>query len=124
MHFNYTPNQDKATPSMMGNVHQGVFLDQSPIFLGGQGGLVGPVRIGFGCLTGAGSIVRKDETRENRIILGGNTRPISLPRRAGGTRERFESLITIFNISPGLLLCMPGMFMYGLYLPLIRCPGN
>ncbi len=42
VHFNYTPNQDKATPSMMGNVHQGVFLDQSPIFLGGQGGLGGP----------------------------------------------------------------------------------
>jgi UDP-N-acetylglucosamine/UDP-N-acetylgalactosamine diphosphorylase len=83
VHFNYTPNQDKATPSMMGNVHQGVMLDQPPIFLGGQGGLVGPVRIGFGCLTGAGSIVRKDEERTNRMILAGNTRPVSLPRRTG-----------------------------------------
>lgn len=83
VHFNYTPNQDKATPSMMGNVHQGVMLDQPPIFLGGQGGVVGPVRMGFGCLTGAGSIVRKDEERPNRIILAGNTRPVSLPRRTG-----------------------------------------
>ena len=81
VHFNYTPNQDKATPSMMGNVHQGVMLDQPPIFLGGQGGVVGPVRMGFGCLTGAGSIVRKDEERPNRIILAGNTRSVSLPRR-------------------------------------------
>ncbi len=83
VHFNYTPNQDKATPSMMGNVHQGVMLDQPPIFLGGQGGLVGPVRIGFGCLTGAGSIVRKDEKRPDRMILAGNTRSVSLPRRSG-----------------------------------------
>jgi UDP-N-acetylglucosamine/UDP-N-acetylgalactosamine diphosphorylase len=83
VHFNYTPNQDKATPSMMGNVHQGVMLDQPPIFLGGQGGLVGPVRIGFGCLTGAGSIVRKDEERPNWMILAGNTRSVSLPRRSG-----------------------------------------
>jgi UDP-N-acetylglucosamine/UDP-N-acetylgalactosamine diphosphorylase len=83
VHFNYTPNQDKATPSMMGNVHQGVMLDRAPIFLGGQGGLVGPVRIGFGCLTGAGSIVRKDEERENRMILAGTTRSVSLSRRPG-----------------------------------------
>ncbi|MDZ7665206.1 MAG: protein GlmU [Desulfotignum sp.] len=83
VHFNYTPNQDKATPSMMGNVHQGVMLDQAPIFLGGQGGLVGPIRIGFGCLTGAGSIVRKDEERCNRMILAGQTRTMSLPRRTG-----------------------------------------
>lgn len=39
IHFNFTPNQDKATASLIGNVHQGVFLDQPPIFLGGQGGL-------------------------------------------------------------------------------------
>jgi UDP-N-acetylglucosamine/UDP-N-acetylgalactosamine diphosphorylase len=83
VHFNYTPNQDKATPSMMGNVHQGVMLDQPPIFLGGQGGLVGPVRIGFGCVTGAGSIVRKDEERPDRMILAGAARTVSLPRRAG-----------------------------------------
>lgn len=38
IHFNYTPNQDKATPSMFGNVSQGVMLNQAPVFLGGQGG--------------------------------------------------------------------------------------
>ena len=83
VHFNYTPNQDKATASMMGNVHQGVMLDQHPIFLGGQGGIVGPVRIGFGCLTGAGTIVRKDEERPDRMILAGGTKSVSLPRRPG-----------------------------------------
>ena len=93
VHFNYTPNQDKATASMMGNVHQGVMLDQPPIFLGGQGGIVGPVRIGFGCLTGAGTIVRKDEERADRMILAGGTKSVSLPRRPG----LHSGAVRIFN---------------------------
>ena len=48
IHFNYTPNQDKATASLLGDVPRGVMLREPPIFLGGQGGLVGPLRIGFG----------------------------------------------------------------------------
>ncbi|MBW2639499.1 MAG: UDP-N-acetylglucosamine pyrophosphorylase, partial [Deltaproteobacteria bacterium] len=48
IHFNYTPNQDKATPSLIGDVPRGVMLNQRPIFLGGQGGLVGPCRLEFG----------------------------------------------------------------------------
>ena len=81
IHFNYTPNQDKATASMMGNVHQGVMLNQSPIFLGGQGGIVGPVRLGFGCITAAGYIIRKNELKNDRMILGGALKEMSLPRR-------------------------------------------
>ncbi len=83
IHFNYTPNQDKATPSMMGNVHQGVMLNQRPIFMGGQGGIVGPLRIGYGCLTAAGSIIRKNELKNDRMILGGGFKEVSLPRRVG-----------------------------------------
>ncbi|MBA3012305.1 MAG: protein GlmU [Proteobacteria bacterium] len=83
VHFNYTPNQDKATPSMMGNVHQGVMLNQKPIFLGGQGGIVGPLRMGYGCITAAGSIIRKNELANDRLILGGVFKEISLPRRMG-----------------------------------------
>ena len=71
IHFNYTPNQDKATPSMMGDVHHGVMLNCRPIVLGGQGGLVGPVRIGYGCMTAAGSIIRKDELKNDRMLIGG-----------------------------------------------------
>ncbi len=80
IHFNYTPNQDKATPSMMGNVYQGLLLDQNPIFLGGQGGLVGPCKIGFGCLTVAGSIIRKDELKADRLLLGGSLKEASISR--------------------------------------------
>ncbi|WP_289020228.1 protein GlmU [Desulfobacter postgatei] len=83
IHFNYTPNQDKATPSMMGNVYQGVMLNQRPVFLGGQGGLVGPVRIAFGCISAAGSIIRNSELRCDRLIMGGTMRSASVQWRPG-----------------------------------------
>ncbi len=69
IHFNFTPNQDKATPSLFGDVALGVMLNQRPIFLGGQGGIVGPVKIAFGTVTGAGSIIRKNALKENRLIF-------------------------------------------------------
>ena len=60
IHFNYTSHQDKATASLIGDVPRGVMLDQPPIFLGGQGGLVGPTRVVFGTVVPAGTILRKD----------------------------------------------------------------
>lgn len=71
IHFNFTPNQDKATPSLLGDVPRGVMLDQRPIFLGGQGGLVGPCRLAFGTVIAAGTIHRKDELRTGRMLFGG-----------------------------------------------------
>ncbi len=71
IHFNYTPNQDKATASLIGDVPNGVMLNQKPIFLGGQGGLVGPCRLAFGTIIAAGSIYRKDELRQRRLIFEG-----------------------------------------------------
>jgi len=59
IHFNYTPNQDKATASLIGDVPRGVMLNQPPIFLGGQGGLVGPVQVGYGTVTAAGTILKE-----------------------------------------------------------------
>jgi len=70
IHFNYTPNQDKATPSLIGDVPRGVMLNQPPIFLGGQGGLVGPRRIGYGSVVAAGIVCRKDYPDGNRLITG------------------------------------------------------
>ncbi|WP_245743005.1 protein GlmU [Desulfobacula phenolica] len=93
IHFNYTPNQDKATPSMMGNVHQGVMLNSKPIFLGGQGGLVGPVRIGYGCITAAGSIIRKNELKQGRLVLGGAFKEVSVPRQY----DVYTNISHIFN---------------------------
>lgn len=61
IHFNFTPwgkNGDKATPSLVGNVTDGVFLDQQRIFLGGLSGMVGPSTVGFGAMTVAGQVIR------------------------------------------------------------------
>ncbi|MCP4671430.1 MAG: protein GlmU [Desulfobacula sp.] len=93
IHFNYTPNQDKATPSMMGDIHQGVMLRSKPIFLGGQGGLVGPLRIGYGCITAAGSIIRKNELKNDRLLLGGSFKDISIPRQY----DIYNNITHIFN---------------------------
>jgi len=65
IHFNYTPRQDKATPSLIGDVPRGVMLREPPIFLGGQGGIVGPVQIDYGTVIPAGIICRQDLKTED-----------------------------------------------------------
>lgn len=68
IHFNFTPHGDKATASLIGDVPRGVMLDQKPIFLGGQGGVVGPVRVEYGTVMGAGNILRKDVLSPSMLI--------------------------------------------------------
>jgi len=70
IHFNYTPrgeHGDKATPSLIGDVAHGAFLRQSRIFLGGLSGMVGPQKVGFGSVTIAGQVLRR-EVSANRIV--------------------------------------------------------
>ncbi len=87
IHFNFTPNQDKATASLLGDVPRGVMLNQPPIFLGGQGGLVGPCRLAFGTVVAAGSICRKDEVRPGRLLVAGGARGGNIPFVAGMYRS-------------------------------------
>jgi UDP-N-acetylglucosamine/UDP-N-acetylgalactosamine diphosphorylase len=84
VHFNFTPNQDKATASLFGDVPRGVMLNREPIFLGGQGGAVGPVRLNFGITVAAGTILRKDERRSGRLIFGGAGKGGNIAFRPGG----------------------------------------
>jgi len=83
IHFNFTPNQDKATASLLGDVPQGVMLDCDPIFLGGQGGLVGPCRLAYGTIIAAGTIYRKDESTPGRLLTAGVGRGGSTPYTTG-----------------------------------------
>lgn len=78
IHFNYAPQQHKATPSLIGDVPHGVMLNQPPVFLGGQGGLVGPTRIAFGTITAAGVICRRDITQSGKLLAGGSARRAQL----------------------------------------------
>ncbi len=93
IHFNYTPNQDKATPSMMGDIYNGVMLKSKPIFLGGQGGLVGPLKIAYGCISAAGSIIRKNQLKNDQLLFGGAFREISIPRQD----SIYKNVTHIFN---------------------------
>ena len=70
IHFNFTPNQDKATASLIGDVPRGVMLRNTPIFLGGQGGLVGPVRLGYGTVIAAGAVWEDDCPQGGMLLKG------------------------------------------------------
>jgi len=96
IHFNFTPNQDKATASLLGDVPNGVMLNQNPIFLGGQGGLIGPCRLTYGTIIAAGTINRKDELNSGRLIFGGAGKGGSIPFTPGMYRS--EKRIVINNI--------------------------
>jgi bifunctional UDP-N-acetylglucosamine pyrophosphorylase / glucosamine-1-phosphate N-acetyltransferase len=102
IHFNYTPHQDKATASLMGDVPSGVMLDQPPIFLGGQGGLVGPTRLAFGTIIAAGSIYRKDELRPGLLLFEGGGKGGKMSFSAGLYRSLkrtiYNNLIYIGNL--------------------------
>ena len=103
IHFNFTPNQDKATASMIGDVPRGVMLDQPPIFLGGQGGLVGPCRIAFGTVIAAGSIYRKDQLKPQQLVFdGGGGRGGSVPYTTGiyrtVKRQAINNIIYLANL--------------------------
>ena len=102
IHFNFTPNQDKATASLIGDVPRGVMLKQAPIFLGGQGGLVGPCRLEYGTVIAAGTINRNDELRPDRLIFGGVGRSGNVPFAArqyhGIKRILTNNIIYIANL--------------------------
>jgi bifunctional UDP-N-acetylglucosamine pyrophosphorylase / glucosamine-1-phosphate N-acetyltransferase len=86
IHFNYTPDGDKCTPSLFGEVPRGVMLGQRPIFLGGQGGAAGPVRVAFGTVVVAGCILREDILEEGRLVVVGAHREAKrryIPRTYG-----------------------------------------
>lgn len=87
VHFNFTPHQDKATASLVGDVPHGVFLDRKPIFLGGQGGMVGPARIAYGTLVAAGGICRQDLLEENQLHIPAVPEPATRPYETGVYRR-------------------------------------
>jgi len=69
IHFNFTPEGDKTTASLIGDVPRGVMLNKPPIFLGGQGGMIGPLQMSYGSVVAAGSILREDVDTEKQLIV-------------------------------------------------------
>ena len=59
--------------------------------------MVGPCRLGFGITVAAGTIVRKDELRSDRLIMGGEGKGMNVAFRPGNFRN--EKRIFINNIN-------------------------
>lgn len=102
IHFNFTPDGDKATASLIGDVPRGVMLNQPAIFLGGQGGMVGPLRMGFGNVVAANSVLRSDFLEDNKLIVGktysGRTANFRARTYAGLHRVVGNNIIYIANL--------------------------
>jgi bifunctional UDP-N-acetylglucosamine pyrophosphorylase/glucosamine-1-phosphate N-acetyltransferase len=103
IHFNYTPNQDKATPSLIGDVPRGVMLNQKPIFLGGQGGLVGPLRLGYGTVIAAGTIYRKDFPQGDGLLFAGSALKRQQPLHPGLYHNLRRIIINNINYIANLI---------------------
>ncbi|MCF8061041.1 MAG: UDP-N-acetylglucosamine pyrophosphorylase [Deltaproteobacteria bacterium] len=96
IHFNFTPDGEKTTPSLIGDVPRGVMLNQRPVFLGGQGGMVGPLRVEYGNVIAAGTILRRDVLEQDRLVVGAPPRGGVLnfvPRKYAGVRRIVENNI-------------------------------
>ncbi|MBM3695949.1 MAG: UDP-N-acetylglucosamine pyrophosphorylase [Actinobacteria bacterium] len=102
IHFNYTPNGDKATASLFGDVPRGVMLNQPPIFLGGQGGAVGPLITGYGTVIAAGSVLRDDVLDDGMLIssaaLGARRRPATRRAYPRLARVVSKNLVYLANL--------------------------
>lgn len=100
IHFNFTPHQDKATASLIGDVPHGVFVDQPPIFLGGQGGMVGPCSVAYGTVLAAGSILRQDIREPGQLVfdppLAAATRPYDASQ-VGRVARRVSNCLAYFG---------------------------
>lgn len=101
VHFNFTPDGDKTTSSLFGDVPHGVMLDQAPIFLGGQGGSVGPVMVGFGSVVSAGAVQHEDVGPQLRFSAGpaARVREHHSPRYYRGLNELVaKNLLYLANL--------------------------
>lgn len=105
IHFNFTPSGDKTTPSLFGDVPRGVLLRQRPIFLGGQGGAVGPVQVAYGTVVGAGSVIRRDVLTEDTLTFVGSPPSMNRPF----TNDDFRNLVRVLAKNVGYLAQLNAM---------------
>lgn len=102
IHFNFTPDGNKTTASLFGDVARGVMLDQPAIFLGGQGGAVGPIMTGYGTVVAAGSVLRSDVPEDGMLVIAdaprGRMRPSPRHTYRGLRRLLEKNLTYIANL--------------------------
>jgi hypothetical protein len=67
VHFNFAPNRDKFG-SLIGDV-SGMLMRSTPVFIGGNSGIVAPAHIGFGEIVPAGTTVRRYVAKEDAAVI-------------------------------------------------------
>lgn len=95
IHYNFDPRGDKWG-SLLGSI-RGVLLRSDPVFIGGTCGLVGPLEVGLGAVTAAGSTIRKDVPANTLVSAVG--RAVSI---AGFDRTEYGSLRRSFKVTAKL----------------------
>lgn len=91
INFNFTPwgaKGDKATPTLVGDVYKGVFLNNDRIFLGGLSGIIGPGQVSFGACTVAGQVIRQDVGPNTLFSSTGRNREVPIRFRSLTFSER------------------------------------
>ncbi|MCY4188885.1 MAG: hypothetical protein OXD30_10420 [Bryobacterales bacterium] len=96
IHYNFDRRGDKWG-SLLGDI-RGVLMRSAPVFIGGTCGLVGPLEVGFGAVTAAGSTIRKD-VPANSLASAAN-RAVSVQ---GLDRNRYGSLRRAFRVTAKLV---------------------
>ena len=96
IHYNFDPRGDKWG-SLLGSI-RGVLLRSDPVFIGGTCGLVGPLEVGLGAVTAAGSTIRRDVPANALVSAVG--RSVSI---AGFDRTRYGSLGRSFRVTAKLV---------------------
>lgn len=96
IHYNFDPRGDKWG-SLLGSI-RGVLLRSEPVFIGGTCGLVGPLEIGLGAVTAAGSTIRKDVPAS--ALVATDDRAVSIP---DFDRTRYGSLRRSFRVTAKLV---------------------
>ena len=102
IHYNFDPRGDKWG-SLLGSI-RGVLLRSDPVFIGGTCGLVGPLEVGLGAVTAAGSTVRKDVPANALVSEIGRS-----VRITGFDRTRYGSLRRSFRVTAKLVATLRGL---------------
>ena len=102
IHYNFDPRGDKWG-SLLGSI-RGVLLRSDPVFIGGTCGLVGPLEVGLGAVTAAGSTIRKDVPANTLVSAVGRTVSI-----AGFDRAKYGSLRRSFKVTAKLVATLQSL---------------
>ena len=117
IHYNFDPRGDKWG-SLLGSI-RGVLLRSEPVFIGGTCGLVGPLEVGLGAVTAAGSTIRKDVPA--KTLVSTEDRAVSRPNF---DRTGYGSLRRSFRVTAKLVATLRALEAWYEWVRLPHAPSR